>query len=41
MTFNGTYIKFTKDVSADEVILEIDGPDGSTKITLPLNDFQF
>tara|TARA_R100001369_G_scaffold69604_1_gene97250 strand:+ start:607 stop:1158 length:552 start_codon:yes stop_codon:yes gene_type:complete len=41
MTFNGTNIKFTKDTSADEVILEINGPDGNSKITLPLNDFQF
>ena len=41
MNFNGTYIKFTKDVSADEVVLVIDGPDGSSTITLPLNDFQF
>ena len=41
MNFNGTYIKFTKDVSADEVVLVIDGPDGSSTIKLPLNDFQF
>ena len=41
MNFNGTNIKFTKDASADEVILEIAGPDGSSTITLPLNDFQF
>jgi len=41
MTFNGTTIKFTKDVSADVVILEIDGPDGTSTIELPLNDFQF
>ena len=41
MNFNGTNIKFTKDTSADEVILEINGPDGNSKITLPLNDFQF
>ena len=41
MNFNGTNIKFTKDASADEVRLEINGPDGNSTITLPLNDFQF
>ena len=35
MNFNGTNIKFTK------VRLEINGPDGNSTITLPLNDFQF
>jgi len=41
LNFNGTNIKFTKDVSADVVILEIDGPDGTSTIEMPLNDFQF
>lgn len=41
MTFNGTTITFVKDVGQDEVRLTIDGDDGASTITLPLNDFQF
>jgi len=41
MEFNGTTVTFLKDISADQVILTIDGPDGNSTITLPLNDFQF
>ena len=41
MTFNGTTITFVKDVGRDEVRLTIDGDDGASTITLPLNDFQF
>ena len=41
MTFNGTTMKYTKDSANDQVVLQIDGPDGNETITLPLNDFQF
>lgn len=41
MTFNGTTMTFVKDVGRDEVRLTIDGDDGASTITLPLNDFQF
>ena len=41
MTFNGTTMTYTKDLAADQVVLQIDGPDGNETITLPLNDFQF
>ena len=41
MTFNGTTITFVKDVGQEEVRLTIDGDDGASTITLPLNDFQF
>ena len=41
MTFNGTTMTYTKDLANDEVVLQIDGPDGNETITLPLNDFQF
>ena len=41
MTFNGTTITFVKDITRDEVRLTIDGDDGASTITLPLNDFQF
>ena len=41
MTFNGTSMTFVKDVGRDEVRLTIDGDDGASTITLPLNDFQF
>lgn len=41
MEFNGTTITFLKDISEDEVVLTIDGPDGNSTIKLPLNDFQF
>ena len=41
MTFNGTTMTFVKDVGQDEVRLTIDGDDGASTITLPLNDFQF
>ena len=41
MTFNGTTMTYTKDVENDQVVLQIDGPDGNETITLPLNDFQF
>ena len=41
MTFNGTTMTYTKDVDNDQVVLQIDGPDGNETITLPLNDFQF
>ena len=41
VTFNETTMMFVKDVSADEVRLTIEGPDGGQTITLPLNDFQF
>ena len=41
MTFNGTTMTFVKDVTQDEVRLTIDGDDGASTITLPLNDFQF
>ena len=41
MTFNGTTMTFVKDVIRDEVRLTIDGDDGASTITLPLNDFQF
>ena len=41
MTFDGTTMTYTKDVENDQVVLQIDGPDGNETITLPLNDFQF
>ena len=41
MTFNGTTMTYTKDLANDQVVLQIDGPDGNETITLPLNDFQF
>jgi hypothetical protein len=41
MNFNGTTVTFLKDIAADEVVLTIDGPDGNSTISLPLNDFQF
>ena len=41
VTFNETTMMFVKDVSADEVRLTIEGPDGGQTIMLPLNDFQF
>ena len=41
MTFNGTTMTYTKDLAADQVVLQIDGPDGNETITLPLNDIQF
>jgi len=41
MTFNGTTMTYTKDVDNDQVVLQIDGPDGNETITLPLNNFQF
>ena len=41
LTFNGTTMTYTKDLAADQVVLQIDGPDGNETITLPLNDFQF
>ena len=40
-TFNGTTIKYEKSVTDDNVTLDIVGPDGSTQIILPLNDFMF
>ena len=40
-TFNDTTVIYTKDITKDEVTLNIAGPDGSQSITLPLNNFQF
>ena len=40
-SFNDTTVTYTKDVTNDQVTLDIAGPDGSQVITLPLNDFQF
>ena len=40
-TFNDTTITYKKDITKDEVTLDIAGPDGNTKIVLPLNDFRF
>ena len=41
MTFNDTTITYTKDITNDQVVLVVSGPDGESTITLPLNDFQF
>ena len=41
MTFNDTTITYTKDITNDQVVLVISGPDGGSTFTLPLNDFQF
>jgi len=40
-TFNDTTIKYTKSVTNDNITLDIAGPDGSSQIILPLNDFKF
>jgi len=40
-SFNDTTIKYTKNVTLDIITLDIMGPDGSTQIVLPLNDFMF
>ena len=40
-TFNDTTITYKKDITKDEVTLDIAGPDGNTKIVQPLNDFRF
>ena len=40
-TFNDTTFTYKKDIANDVITLDIVGPDGSTTIELPLNDFRF
>ena len=40
-TFNDTTFTYKKDIENDIITLDIAGPDGSTSIELPLNDFRF
>ena len=41
VTFEGTTITYEKNTTTDLVTLTIDGADGKSTITVPLNDFQF
>ena len=41
VTFEGTTISYEKNTTTDVVTLTIDGADGKSTITVPLNDFQF
>ena len=41
VTFEGTTINYEKNTTTDIVTLTIDGADGKSTITVPLNDFQF
>ena len=41
VTFEGTTISYEKNTTTDIVTLTIDGADGKSTITVPLNDFQF